>query len=96
MDIQQSIYKKLQPKALFPNQRTFWLAVAMTALNFILIGTFLIMGQVMRLPDPYIQGGAAGIGDISRIAMLASLWSIGNTLLLLAMIDASRAKKPEA
>lgn len=91
MDIQRSIYRKRTPRALFPNQKTFWLAVAMTGLNFVLIASFIIMAQAMRLPDPLTQSAVVGISEVSRALMLASLWSIGNSVLLLAIIDASRS-----
>ena len=91
MDIQRSIYRKRTPRPLFPNQETFWLAVAITGLNFVFIASFVVMAQVMRLPDPLTQLAVVGIREVSRALMLASLWSIGNTVLLLAIIDASRS-----
>jgi len=90
MDIQNSIYKRRPPIRLFRNRKTFLIAIALTAFNCIVVGALAVLMQLYALPLPGAQTAAVGPADIARVISMSGLWSIGNTVLVLALIDAGR------
>ncbi len=93
MQLQQTIFKRVTPPKLFRTAASFHLALALTAFNFVIIGLLFVFAKVMGLPDPVTHmARAASMSDLVNSMVLAGLWSVGDIVLLLALLDANRDK----
>ena len=93
------MFQNLFIKPLFPNRAAFRLAIALTAFNLVILALFALLRMVFHLPNPLTQlQGVASLEDVHGFIGIASMWAIGNILLLLGILDAVRPgkKQPKA
>jgi hypothetical protein len=85
------MFEWLFRKQMFPNLSSFTIALALFAFNVFIVCLLLLLRAIHAIPDPFTHlTGVASLEDARGLLIVTAMWSIGNTLILLGMIDAVR------
>ena len=69
------------------------IALAVFAFNIFVVCLFALLSALFGIPDPVSQlAGTATLDDAKGILMLSGFWAIGNSPLLLGLVDAMKPK----
>ncbi len=87
------MFARLFNEQIFTNKPSFHLALAVFAFNIFVVCLFALLSALFGIPDPVSQlAGTATLDDAKGILMLSGFWAIGNSLLLLGLVDAMKPK----
>lgn len=85
------MFTRLFKNDIFPNRASFAFAVGLFAFNLFIICLLALLRAVHAIPDPLTQiAGLGSLEDARGLMMITAVWSIGNSVILLGLIDALR------
>lgn len=92
-----AMFSRMFKDQLFASRPSFHLGLAVFAFNIFVVCLFSLLSAIFDMPNPVTQiAGKATLDDAKGILMLSGFWAIGNSLLLLGLIDAMKPKDGEA
>lgn len=85
------MFTRLLKNDLFPNRPSFAIAIGLFAFNLLIICLLALLRAIHAIPDPMTQiSGLGTLEDARGLMMITAVWSIGNSVILLGLIDATR------